>query len=225
MLQRWICKNQIQRRCGQVTWDGYPSQSCRRPARKRVSKLQQFETYEEVPQAEAEGQEIISSRFVDKWEESGEKRSRLVSRGYESSQADPASLFAATPSVVATRNCARVEIGTGRGNGSGAHISGAFLHALLEKHFFVTPPAEYRKPGVVWKIKRHLYGDKRAPREWQDHFEKTMLELGFERLESQPGCFGEEGSLTQGHDHCGCACGPSPECWEAKTSRQLLCAT
>ena len=39
---------------------------------KEVKKLQQFETYEEVPQAEAEGQVIISSRFVDKWEESGE---------------------------------------------------------------------------------------------------------------------------------------------------------
>ena len=70
-----------------------------------------------------------------------------------------------------------------------ADISGAFLLAVLEQHFFVTPPAEHRKPGVVWKIKRYLYGDKRAPREWQDHFEKTMLELGFERLESEPGCF------------------------------------
>ena len=69
---------------------------------KEVKKLQQFETYEEAQQAEAEGQEIISSRFVDKWEESGELRSRLVSRGYDSSHADSASLFAATPSVVAT---------------------------------------------------------------------------------------------------------------------------
>ena len=72
-------------------------------------------------------------------------------------------------------------------------MSGAFLHAVLEKHFFVTPPAEYRKPGVVWKIKRYLYGDKRAPRRWQDHFEKTMLELGFERLESESGCFVKKG--------------------------------
>ena len=70
---------------------------------KEVKKLQNFETFEEVPLAEAEGQEIISSRSVYKWEESGELRSRLVSRGYESSHADPASLFAATPSVVATR--------------------------------------------------------------------------------------------------------------------------
>ena len=56
---RWICMNQIQTRCGQVTWSGYPSQSCTRPE-KEVKKLQQFETYEEIPLAEAEGQEFIS---------------------------------------------------------------------------------------------------------------------------------------------------------------------
>ena len=112
------------------------------------------------PQAEAEGQEIISSRFVDKWEESGELRSRLMSRGYESSQA---SLFAATPSVVATRIA--LVLGLAQDvEMTVADISGAFLHAVFEKHFFVTPPVEYRKPGVVWKIKRYLYGDKRAPR-------------------------------------------------------------
>ena len=149
--------------------------------------------YEEVPQAEAEGQEIISSRFVDKWEESGELRSRLVSRGYESSQADPGSLFASSPSIVATRIvlvlglAQDVEMAV-------ADISGSFLHAVLEKHFFVTPPAEYRKRDVVWKIKRYLYGDKRAPRVWQDHFDKTMLEMGFERVESEPGCFVKKGA-------------------------------
>ena len=160
-----------------------------------------LETYTELnavaldlhqPLAEAEGQEIISSRFVDKWEESGELGSRLVSRGYESSHADPASLFAATPSVVATRIA--LVLGLAKDvEMAVADISGAFLHAVLEKHFFVTPPAEYRKPGVVWKIKRYMYGDKRAPRRWQDHFEKTMLELGFERLESEPGCFVKKG--------------------------------
>ena len=123
-------------------------------------------------------------------EESGELRSRLVSRGYESSHADPASLFAATPSVTATRNALGlahdVEVAV-------ADISGAFLHAVLEKHVVVTPPVEHQKSGVVWKVKRFLCGDKRAPRGWQDHFEKTMLDLGFERLESEPGCFVKKG--------------------------------
>ena len=146
-----------------------PKSSLQEARKKEVNKLQQFETYEKVPQAEAEGQEIICSRFVDKWEESGELRARLVSRGYESNQA-----------------AQDVEIAV-------ADIYGAFLHAVLEKHFFITPPVENRKPGVVWKIKRYLYSDKRAPRGWKDHFEKTMLELGFERLESEPDCFVKKG--------------------------------
>ena len=90
-------------------------------------------------------------------------------------------------------NCARVGIGIGCGHGSGG-LSGASLHAVLEKPFFVTPPAEYPKPVVVWKIKRYLYCDKRAPRGWQDHFEKVMLKLGFERLESEPGCSVKKGA-------------------------------
>ena len=191
---------------------------------KEVKKVQQFETYEEVPQAEAEGQEIISSRFVDKWEESGELRSRLVSRGYESSHADPASLFVSTPSVVATRIA--LVLGLAQDvEMAVADISGAFLHAVLEKHFFVTPPVEHRKLGVVWKITRYLYGDKRAPRGWQDHFEKTMLELGFERFESEPGCFVKNGVTHTRTRPLWLCSGRSLECWEAKTSRQLLCAT
>ena len=60
--------------------------------------------------------------------------------------------------------------------------------------FFVTPPAEYRKPGVVWKIKRYLYGDKACATGVARSFEKkTMLELGSERLESEPGCFVKKG--------------------------------
>ena len=113
--------------------------------------------FEEVPQAEAEGHEIISSRFLDKWEESGALRSRFVSRGYEASQVDPASLFAATPSVKATRIA--LVLGMSQDvDMTVANISGVFLHAVLEKPFHVKPPVEYQKPGIVWKAKRYLYG-------------------------------------------------------------------
>ena len=160
--------NQIQKTMWSSDLGWVPKSILQEAREKRVTKLQQFETYKEVPQAEAEGQKITSSRFVDKWEESGELRSRLVSRSYESSQADRSD-----------ENCARVGIGTRRGNGSGGHFWSFSSWSVLEKHFYVTPPAEYRKPSVVWKMKRYLYGDKRAPREWQHHFEKTMLEWAF----------------------------------------------
>ena len=94
---------------------------------KEVPKLQGFDTFEEVPQTEAEGQEIVSSQFVDKWEASGELRARLVSRGYEANHVDPASLFAATLSVTATRIAlVFVGFGTGRGPGRGGHFWSVF---------------------------------------------------------------------------------------------------
>ena len=46
-------------------------------------------------------------------------------------------------------------------------------------------------------MKRYLYGDKRAPREWQENFETTMLNLNFERLESEPGCFVKKGATPK----------------------------
>ena len=49
----------------------------------------------------------------------------------------------------------------------------------------------------MWKVKRYLYGDKRAPRGWQDHFETTILNLNFERLESEPGCFVKKGAMPK----------------------------
>ena len=78
-----------------------------------------------------------------------------------------------------------------------ADISGAFFNAVLAKPFYVKPPIEYRKPGIVWRVKRCLGGDKRAPREWQNHFETTMLDLNFERLESEPGCFVKKGATPK----------------------------
>ena len=88
----------------------------------------------------------------------------MVSRGYEASQVDPASLFAATPSVTATRIALVLGLAH-EVDMAVADIFGAFLHAVVEQPFYVKPPIEYRKPGIVWKVKRYLHGDKRAPRE------------------------------------------------------------
>ena len=58
---------------------GYPSQSCRRPPRKRSRNCSNLKRTKKVPQAEAEGQEITSSRFVDKW---GRKWRTEISLGF-----------------------------------------------------------------------------------------------------------------------------------------------
>ena len=58
------------------------------------------------------------------------------------SQADPASLFAATPSVIATRIA--LVLGLAQDvEMAVAEMSGGFLHSELEKPFYVKPPVEY----------------------------------------------------------------------------------
>ena len=70
---------------------------------KEVKKLQQFETYEEIQQAEAEGQEIIIARL------------RVESCG-------PDITLCCYAFGRGDENCACVGVDTGRGNGSGGHV-------------------------------------------------------------------------------------------------------
>ena len=76
-----------------------------------------------------------------------------------------------------------------------------------EKTFLCHTAAEYRKPGVGWKIKRYFFGDKRAPRELAGSLRENDAGIGLRTLGVRTRLLREEGSLTQGHDHCGCACG------------------
>ena len=89
---------------------------------KEVKKLQQFETYEEVPQAEAEGQEIISSRFC---RQMGRKWRTEISPGFARLRVEsrrPGFTLCCYTFGRGDEICARVGSGTGRGNGSGGHF-------------------------------------------------------------------------------------------------------
>ena len=47
------------------------------------------------------------------------------------------------------------------------------------------PPVEnYPNGGVLWKLRKAMYGLKQSPRMWQQHFASTAASLGFERLKS-----------------------------------------
>ena len=63
-------------------------------------------------------------------------------------------------------------------------ISTAFLHATLneDKPIHIRPPMEfYNDENIIWRIKKAVYGLKTSPKEWQEHFAKTMTELGWKR--------------------------------------------
>ena len=63
------------------------------------------------------------------------------------------------------------------------------MHAKLAEPYFVRPPLSYKKAGKIWQVQKYLYGDKRAPRGWQDHMESILRKLDWERLKTEPSAF------------------------------------
>jgi len=69
-------------------------------------------------------------------------------------------------------------------------ISAAFLQGReLDREVYVRPPPEFRKPGVVWKLLKGLYGLKEAARLWYDKLTKALIEVGGQKLIGDPACY------------------------------------
>ena len=98
--------------------------------------------------------------------------------------------FAATPTSVDMR------LALQRGMARGwtiftADILTAFLHAVLDEDglVYVLPPTTGRRPGHVWRLWRALYGLRRAPQYFQEHFAKKLLTIGYKRSVADPQLF------------------------------------
>ncbi|KAF5669761.1 retrotransposon hobase [Fusarium circinatum] len=65
----------------------------------------------------------------------------------------------------------------------------AFVQSTLDEEIYMEMPIGYRKPGVVLKLQKALYGLRRSPLLWQKHFEKGLLQTGFRRVLGEDCCW------------------------------------
>ena len=63
-------------------------------------------------------------------------------------------------------------------------VKTAFLEAELDEDIYVYPPEGYGKPGMVYKLKRALYGLKQSARLWGQKLASKLREQGFRSLRS-----------------------------------------
>ena len=123
-----------------------------------IKNLEAFGTYEEV---EDVGQNTIGSRWIITRKEAhdGQKKickGRIVARGFqeqEKPQSDsPTVLRASVKTFVAVAANQGFEICL-------MDITGAFLQAEdLDREVFVKPPKDIKKDGIIWRLKKPLYG-------------------------------------------------------------------
>ena len=58
-------------------------------------------------------------------------------------------------------------------------ISAAFLQGNgIQRDLYILPPKDIRTEGVIWKLKRCIYGLNDVPRVWYDKVKTEMITLG-----------------------------------------------
>ena len=160
---------------------------------KEITNLNNNGTYTEVKQEP--WQPIVDTMWVinksteDDGKNAGKIKARLVVRGDQDAGEDD--IRCDSPTVDRTTVKFMLALAANQGFEIRAvDISAAFLQGReLDREVYVRPPPEFKKPGVVWKLLKGLYGLKEAARLWYDKLTKAMLEAGGQRLIGDPACF------------------------------------
>ena len=159
---------------------------------KEMKSMLNFDVFEEFKMSDLTPEQletVISTRWVKTRKCDGTCRCRIVVRGYDQIVEGPDETYASTPSLLTLKTLLTLAVARGW-HVTLADISTAFLHALMDGDAWVLPPVEYYpEGGVVWKLKRALYGLKNAPKLWQQHLAATLESQGFRRMKSDPNLY------------------------------------
>lgn len=149
-----------------------------------LAKLREFDVYKEVP---FNNQECISTRWL-LWYKGEEVRARLVARGYE----ETANVQRDSPTVgrVAVRLFLTISANK-RWKVKTTDIKSAFLQGqAIDREVYITPPKEAGvQSGVIWKLKKCLYGLNDAARRFYQSVVSELQRLGCSRSAYDPALF------------------------------------
>ena len=79
-------------------------------------------------------------------------------------------------------------------------VKSAFLHGTpLERDVYMEPPVECNKPGIVWKLRKTVYGLYDASRSWYFAVKKELKSFGMKSVSGDDAFFtlNKEGELLR----------------------------
>ena len=153
-----------------------------------VGYMQKERLWDVVPRKEAEGQRIVSVKWVDTNKGSDERpdiRSRLVARDFKGHDKGREDLFAATPPWELKRllmsHAADVSDGRVR-KMLLVDVKKAHLNSPCTEDVYIELPDEAGDGAdKVGKLRRWLYGFRPAAAAWENHYAGGLMEEGFRR--------------------------------------------
>ena len=107
-------------------------------------------------------------------------KARLVARGFQ----EEAGVRSDCPTC--SKENIRMVIGVGVSKGwkiNSLDVKAAFLQGkLIEREMFLEPPKEFKEEGILWKLRKVIYGLRDASRSWYLRVAEVLTSLGMEKL-------------------------------------------
>ena len=145
-----------------------------------VSNLLDYDVFEEVKD---EGQETIGSRWevTEKEKHDGQKqktKARLVARGFQEPQSDSPTVskesFKTLTAITANSDFKLASV----------DIRAEFLQSRnLDRDVFMLPPPDIKKPGMISKLKKPLYGLDDGSRKFWLKVKEVLKTIGLKVME------------------------------------------
>ena len=153
-------------------------------------EMQNWIDFEVMDEVEDKGQKTISTRWVVTEKEiDGRKdaKARLVVRGFEEEESHP------TDAPTAAKSTLRIAIAIAANEGwllETVDIKSAFLQGnKIEREVYIDPPEDLKKEGIVWRLRKPVYGLTDAARAWYFSLLQELLKLKFEQSQLDNAAF------------------------------------
>ena len=159
---------------------------------KEYQKFKDYDVFEEVKDTpniyKIPSQWVITSKDQKK-EGEGSYKARLVCLG----NLDKKYNLRATDSPTISRESLRMILSTIANlewRLKSCDVSSAFLQGCeLNRTVYMSPPKEFKKEGIVWRLKKPVYGLADSGRLWYQRIRQKLLELGCKILTGDEACF------------------------------------
>jgi hypothetical protein len=153
----------------------------------------------EVQREEAAGKELLDCMwvYVYKFDKHGwftKCKARLVVRGDQQTKSANEDTYASTLAGRSFRTlmaiAARFDLELIQYD-----VVNAFVNAELKQDVYMRMPGGYRKPGLILKLQKALYGLCQSQLLWQKGLTTTLTNLGFKPVPHEPCCLLKEGIM------------------------------
>ena len=166
-----------------------------------MESIRKFGVYDEVEEKAIElNAEIIGTRWLLTKKSPTRVKGRVIVQ--EVNKGGWVDAFSPAPTPIGQRLLLAIAAHEGWAVRLG-DVSTAFLHASLDEGemVFVRPPPGEEKPGMIWQLKKSLYGLRRSPQRFNEHFVVELKKCGWERCAADPQLFyhREERALLSAH--------------------------